>query len=93
MGVGSELPVLPVSLLRASSLGGGMVQFFLGNIAVMPNQGVDAVVQLHPFAIAGVIGCITNALTLLPLGRKYRCVLVSFVLHGAHRIILLPHRH
>lgn len=71
IGLGSQLPVVPVDLLRASSLGGGLVQFFLGNAAVMPDQGPAAVLQLHPLAIAGFIGCMTNALALLPLGRKY----------------------
>ena len=69
MTLGSQLPVLPVDLVRASSLGGGLVQFFLGNVAILP-QGPGAVLQLHPYAIAGFIGLITNALALLPLGRK-----------------------
>ena len=71
MNLNAELPVVPVDLVRASSLGGGMVQFFLGKGAVMPNQGPEALVQLHPLAIAGFIGCITNSLALLPLGRKF----------------------
>ena len=70
MDIGTPLPVLPVDVLRASSLGGGMVQFFLGNGAVMPGQGPAAVVELHPLAIAGFMGCLTNSLALLPLGRK-----------------------
>ena len=70
MDIGTPLPVLPVDVLRASSLGGGMVQFFLGNGAVMQGQGPAAVVELHPLAIAGFMGCLTNSLALLPLGRK-----------------------
>ena len=66
----ANLPVLPVDLARASSLGGGMIQYFLGKSALMPGQGPEAFVELHPFAISGWIGCIINALALLPLGRK-----------------------
>ena len=64
------LPVVPVDLLRASSYVGGMTSFFLGKGALMPNQGIEAVVELHPYAIAGLVGCYSNALALLPLGRK-----------------------
>jgi membrane-associated protease RseP (regulator of RpoE activity) len=45
-----------------------MVQLFLGNSLVMPDQGLAAVAELHPLAVAGFIGCITNSLALLPLG-------------------------
>lgn len=65
------LPVLPVDFVRSSSLGGGLVEFFLGPTALLPDQGPNAFVQLHPFAIAGFIGCLINSLALLPLGRKY----------------------
>lgn len=78
MTLNSQLPVVPVDLVRSSSLGGGLVQYFLGNTAIMPDQGPTAVVQLHPLAIAGFIGCITNALALLPLGRKYFTFLFLF---------------
>lgn len=71
MSLGSQLPVIPVDVVRSSSLGGGLVQFFLGNVAVLPGQGPGAILQLHPYAIAGFIGLITNALALLPLGRKF----------------------
>lgn len=66
----SNLPVLPVDFVRSSSLGGGLVQYFLGSMAVLPDQGPNAFVELHPFAVAGFIGCIVNALALLPLGSK-----------------------
>jgi hypothetical protein len=65
------LPVLPVDLVRASSLGGNMVQYFLGKLAILPDQGPNAFVELHPFAIAGFIGCLINALAMLPIGRKF----------------------
>jgi hypothetical protein len=71
MDLNAQLPVLPVDLIRASSLGGGMVQFFLGNGVVMPDQGPAAMIALHPFAIAGFLGCIVNSLALLPLGSKF----------------------
>ena len=70
MGLDTNLPVLPVDLARASSLGGGMMQFFLGKYTLLPDQGPGAFVELHPFAISGFVGCLTNALALLPLGRK-----------------------
>jgi len=68
MGLDTNLPVLPVDLARASSLGGGMMQFFLGKYTLLPDQGPGAFVELHPFAVSGFIGCLTNALALLPLG-------------------------
>lgn len=70
MGLDTNLPVLPVDLARSSSLGGGMIQYFLGKYAILPDQGPGAFVELHPFAISGFIGCLINALALLPLGRK-----------------------
>lgn len=78
LSLDTQLPVLPVDFVRSSSLGGGLVQYFLGNMAVLPDQGPNAVVELHPFAIAGFIGCVINALSMLPLGRKslsscFRC--------------------
>ncbi|KAG7355458.1 Ulp1 protease family protein [Nitzschia inconspicua] len=68
MSLDSTLPVLPVDFVRSSSLGGGLVEFFLGPTAILPNQGPNAVVQLHPFAISGFVGCLINSLALLPLG-------------------------
>jgi hypothetical protein len=72
MTMGTQLPVVPVDLLRSSSLGGGLVEYFLGNTAILPDQGPAAVLPLHPYAIAGFVGLMTNALALLPLGRKCR---------------------
>jgi len=68
MGLDAALPVLPVDLARSSSLGGGMIQYFLGKYSLLPDQGPGAYVGLHPFAISGWIGCTINALALLPLG-------------------------
>ena len=68
MPLGTQLPVAAVDLLRSSSLGGGLVAFFLGSTAVLPGQGPDAFLPLHPYAIAGFVGLMTNAMALLPLG-------------------------
>ena len=77
MGIDANLPVIPVDLARVSSLGGGMIQYFLGKYSLLPGQGLGANVELHPFAISGWIGCVINALALLPLGRKslYKIIL------------------
>lgn len=66
----SQLPALPVLLLHASALGGGLIEFFLGS-GVLSSATPETVLPLHPFAIAGYVGLITNALALLPLGRKF----------------------
>mmetsp|Transcript_28277 Transcript_28277/g.76608 ORF Transcript_28277/g.76608 Transcript_28277/m.76608 type:complete len:1073 (-) Transcript_28277:247-3465(-) len=68
MGLDTNFPVLPVDLVRASSLGGGMAQYFLGKYTLLADQGPGAFIELHPFAVSGLIGCLTNALALLPLG-------------------------
>merc|ERR1712157_306235 len=68
MGLDAALPVMPVDLARSSSLGGGMIQYFLGKYMLLPDQGPEAYIGLHPFAISGWIGCTINALALLPLG-------------------------
>lgn len=68
------LPVMPVDVLRSSSLIGGMSSFFLGNSALLVVPSSDpatpSLLGLHPFAIAGVVGLFTNALALLPVGRE-----------------------
>ena len=66
----SQLPGLPLQLVRSSALAGGMVEWLLGEgiLALTPNEG--ATVLLHPFAIAGFVGLISNALALLPIGSK-----------------------
>lgn len=66
--VRATLPGLTVELLRSSSLGGGMVQWLLGDgVLLSPTPG-EAIVPLHPYAIAGFGGIVTNALCLLPIG-------------------------
>eukprot|EP00533_Pseudo-nitzschia_delicatissima_P000288 CAMPEP_0116098228 /NCGR_PEP_ID=MMETSP0327-20121206/11114_1 /TAXON_ID=44447 /ORGANISM="Pseudo-nitzschia delicatissima, Strain B596" /LENGTH=1023 /DNA_ID=CAMNT_0003590007 /DNA_START=149 /DNA_END=3220 /DNA_ORIENTATION=- len=85
IGMDANLPVLPVELARSSSLGGGMIQYFMGKYALLPDQGPEAYVELHPFAISGWIGCIINALALLPLGHTDggRIALTMFGRRGA----------
>jgi len=68
MGLDATLPVFPVDMARASSFGGGLIEYFLGKYTLLPDQGPGAYVGLHPFAISGWIGCTINALALLPLG-------------------------
>ena len=62
----TSLPRLPAGILRSSSLAGGLINLFLGNILV----GMDATtsIPLHPLAIAGFFGVIVNALGALPIG-------------------------
>lgn len=69
----SQLPSLPVELLKSSSLAGGMVEWLLGE-GVLLSPDPTAVIRLHPFAIAGFVGLVSNALNLLPIGSKY-CLL------------------
>jgi membrane-associated protease RseP (regulator of RpoE activity) len=66
----AELPALPVFLLRSSALGGGLIELFLGKGVLTAGLSADTVLPMHPFAIAGFLGIITNALALLPLGSK-----------------------
>jgi hypothetical protein len=77
-------------LLRASTLGGALIERFLGSGSLLPDV-VSSSLPLHPFAIAGYIGMITNALALLPLGSKK--VYASFAIHNivalSHRVLLL----
>lgn len=94
-GLDSAFPAIPVDLLRSSSLGGGLVSSFLGSGFVIPNQGLDSLVGLHPLAIAGFLGLIINSLALLPLGRKYSlyrsCLLESGRQSPTHNLhFLLP---
>lgn len=63
----SQLPSLPIELVRSSSLAGGMVEWLLGD-GVLLSPDPTALIRLHPLAIAGFIGILSNALNLLPLG-------------------------
>lgn len=66
-----DLPALPIFMLRASSLGGGLIELFLGNGALTQGTDLQGILPLHPFAIAGFLGVMSNALALLPLGSKF----------------------
>ncbi len=66
----AQLPCLPVNVIRSSSLGGGMIEWLLGEgLLVSPDP--SAVIRLHPLAIAGFVGIMSNALSLLPIGSKF----------------------
>eukprot|EP00957_Ditylum_brightwellii_P147434 11226474-Ditylum_brightwellii.AAC.1 len=70
----SQLPGLPVQLLRSSSLGGGIIEYLLGDdILLSPDP--TATVSLHPYAIAGFVGIMSNALALLPAGNESNILL------------------
>eukprot|EP00804_Cyclotella_cryptica_P008925 CCRYP_012045-RB/>CCRYP_012045-RB protein AED:0.03 eAED:0.03 QI:274/1/1/1/0.83/0.71/7/2545/865 len=71
-----NFPGLPLALLRQSSLGGGVIDLVLGNgILNIPDSAQGAqmlastVIPLHPFAIAGFVSLLVNALALVPVGR------------------------
>jgi hypothetical protein len=66
-------PALPVSLLKLSTLGGTLVDFFLsggGDISdrFITMQDGATPIPLHPLAIAGFVSLLVNALAMLPLG-------------------------
>jgi Zn-dependent protease len=60
-------PALPVSVIRASTLGGSIVDHFLGDITSL--QDLKAPVPMHPLALAGFTSLIIQCVDLLPLGR------------------------
>jgi len=65
----AQLPAVPVELLRASSLGGGIIEWLLGDgILGRSPDDASAVIRLHPYAVGGYLGIIVNALNLLPIG-------------------------
>lgn len=72
----SLFPVVPAALFRASALGGTIVNALLPGGVV----GVDGLVSVHPFVLAGFTGLLANALNALPIGRLDggRAVLAAF---------------
>lgn len=71
----TNLPALPLEILRQSSLGGGIVESILGSgilsvpDAALGSQAVAGMtIPLHPVAIAGYISLVVNALSMLPIG-------------------------
>ena len=72
-----SFPGLPLLLLRQSSLGGGIIDIFLGNGVLnvpMSAEGTQALattlIPLHPFAVAGYFSLIVNALSMIPAGSE-----------------------
>lgn len=71
-----RFPGLPLALLRQSSLGGGLVDLVLGNGVLNVPASIEGanmlgstIIPLHPFAIAGFVSLLVNALALVPAGR------------------------
>lgn len=76
----SFLPALPLEILRQSTLGGGIIEYVLGNGALYVPEGAlgtetvaAMTIPLHPIAIAGYISLLVNALAILPIGSKCAC--------------------
>ena len=62
-----QLPSVPAEVLRSSALGGGCIDYLLGD-GVLNSPDPAQMIKLHPFAIAGFGGLVINALSLLPIG-------------------------
>lgn len=71
----SDLPALPLDLLRQSSLGCGIINSVTPGLLSIPDAAIgtkalsDINIPLHPLTIAGYLGLMINAINLLPLGR------------------------
>jgi len=63
----ASLPSVPMELLRSSSLGGGIIEWLLGE-GILNSPDPNAVMRLHPYAVGGFVGIVVNALNLLPIG-------------------------
>mmetsp|Transcript_5299 Transcript_5299/g.12023 ORF Transcript_5299/g.12023 Transcript_5299/m.12023 type:complete len:724 (-) Transcript_5299:370-2541(-) len=63
-----QLPSIPVEVLRSSALGGGIIDYLLGDGVLNSPDPSSTMIKLHPYAIAGFGGLVINALNLLPLG-------------------------
>ena len=76
------LPALPLSLLKSSALGGGIIEAILGPGSLMNGVEMppDAMLSLHPAAVGGFVGLMTSALALLPLGSELNVHGFSFLL-------------
>ncbi|VEU38817.1 unnamed protein product [Pseudo-nitzschia multistriata] len=66
----ATLPALPLEILRQSTLGGAIIDAILPGSLYVPDGAPTGgiFVPLHPFALAGYVGLIVNALALLPIG-------------------------
>ncbi len=71
----ADLPLLPLDLLRQSSLVGGIIDSISPGLLNVPDAALgtravsDINIPLHPLAIAGYFGMMINAVNLLPVGR------------------------
>ena len=71
----SNLPGLPLNVLRQSSLVSGIIDSFNPGLLAVPDAAIGSAalaeinIPLHPFAIAGYFGMMINAVNLLPMGR------------------------
>lgn len=63
----AQLPSVPVEILRSSALGGGIIDYLLGD-GVLKSPDPSQMIKLHPYAISGFSGLMINALSLLPIG-------------------------
>lgn len=67
-------PAIPVSLIKTSTLGGTLVDFFLGGglggtySRFVTTQDPATPISLHPLAVAGFASLLINSLSMLPLG-------------------------
>lgn len=86
-------PGLPLAILRSSSLGGGLIDLFLGNGVLNVPSSADGAqtlastfIALHPFALAGFVSLMVNALALVPAGSKFllRTMLFRSVSFNVH---------
>lgn len=70
----SDLPALPLTLLRQSSLVGGIIDSISPGLLSVPDAALgsralnDINIPLHPLVIAGYFGMMINAANLLPTG-------------------------
>jgi len=95
----SNLPALPLDLLRQSSLAGGIIDYISPGLLTVPDaalgsQALSAInIQLHPLAVAGYFGLMINAINLLPVGRTDggRIALTLFGRSGAQLVSLLTY--
>lgn len=91
----SLFPALPLEILRQSTLGGGVIEWVLGDNALsLPKAAIGTAavtgmtIPLHPVAIAGYISLIVNALAMLPIGSKSPYERVTFLGVSAVKHIL-----
>lgn len=87
----NALPVLPISFLTQSALGGGIIEAFLGENTLTNVVDPSATIHVHPFVIAGYTALFTNALNLTPFGRTDggRISLALFGRSGAQLVGLI----